>query len=118
MSSIVSRRGILGATATLAGAIVAACAGPGSTGGGAGGAKTGKIVELRAHARAGSEKDGYVKNVDAFNKAYEGRYHATYEGLGDDYYTPLQTAIAGGTVGDVHYAHTSNIKYQEFAVKG
>src|SRR5919202_5464300 len=103
----------------MAGALMAACAAPGgSAGGGEGGAKTGKIVELRAHARAGSEKDGYVKNIDAFNKPYEGKYHATYEGLGDDYYTPLQAAMAGGTVGDVHYAHTSNIRYQEFAVKG
>jgi multiple sugar transport system substrate-binding protein len=97
---------------------MAACAAPGgSAGGGEGGAKTGKVVELRAHARAGSEKDGYQKNIDLFNKEYEGKYHATYEGLGDDYYTPLQTAIAGGTVGDVHYAHTSNLKYQEYSVK-
>jgi multiple sugar transport system substrate-binding protein len=119
MNGHISRRGFVGAATTLTGAILAACATPGASSGGADTAsKTGKVVELRAHARAGSEKDGYVKNVDAFNKAYEGKYHATYEGLGDDYYTPLQTAIAGGTVGDVHYAHTSNIRYQEFAVKG
>ena len=26
--------------------------------------------------------------------------------------------MAGGTIGDVHYAHQSNIKYQEYAAKG
>jgi multiple sugar transport system substrate-binding protein len=76
------------------------------------------VVELRAHARAGSEKDGYQKNVDAFNQQYAGKYHATYEGLAGDYYTPLETNLASGTAGDVHYAHTSNLKYQEYAVKG
>src|SRR5438874_11771722 len=116
MKEHLSRRGILGVATTMAGGLLAACGAPGSSSGGQTGAKSGKVVEFRAHARAGAEKDGYQKNVDAFNKEYEGKYHATYEGLGDDYYTPLQTAIAGGTVGEVHYAHTSNLKYKEYAV--
>lgn len=129
----ISRRVILGRAAWIAGAgaLMAACTSGGSgsttasgttnTAGSAGQAAPaagGKVIELRTHARAGAEKDGYQKNVDAFNKQFEGKYHATYEGLGDNYYTPLETAIAGGTVGDIHYAHESNIKYQEYAVKG
>ena len=115
-----SRRRLLVAGATISAAAVA-CA-PGQSGSESGSAPqaTGKVVELRAHARANSEKDGYQKNIDAFNQQYAGKYKAVYEGLAGspDYYGPLETNIAGGTLGDVIYAHTSNLKYQEYAVKG
>ena len=35
-----------------------------------------------------------------------------------DLYQSQETHIVGGTIGDVHYAHQSNIKFQEYAVKG
>ncbi len=112
-----SRRRILGGAAGLSAGLLAACA-PGQGGGGEGApAAGGKVVELRAHARAGAEKDGYQKSIDAFNQQFSGKYKAVYEGLGADYYTPLETNLAGGTAGDIHYAHTSNMKYQEYAVK-
>ena len=114
----VSRRRILAGGAALSGAAVAACAGPGSTGGGEGAAPTGRIVELRSHARAASEIEGYQKNVDAFNKQFEGKYRATYEPITGDLYVGQETLMAGGTIGDVHYAHQSAIKFQEYAVKG
>jgi ABC-type glycerol-3-phosphate transport system substrate-binding protein len=115
----ISRRGFMGVGAGLTGALLAAC---GAQGGGAGDSApsaSGRIIELRAHARANSEKDGYQKNVDAFNKQFEGKYKAVYEGLAGspDYYGPLETNIAAGTLGDVIYAHTSNLKFQEYAVK-
>jgi ABC-type glycerol-3-phosphate transport system substrate-binding protein len=93
----------------------------GSGGGGAGeGAPpvAGKVVELRTHARAGAEKDGYQKNVDAFNERNAGKYRAIYEPITGDLYQGQETLMAGGTIGDVHYAHQSNIKMQEYAVKG
>src|SRR5215212_3433449 len=112
---------MVGSAATLSGALLAAC-GQGAGGSGADSAPvaSGKVIELRAHARANSEKDGYQKNVDAFNKQFEGKYKAIYEGLAGspDYYGPLETNIAAGTVGDVLYAHTSNLKFQEYATKG
>ncbi|HEX2186517.1 MAG TPA: extracellular solute-binding protein, partial [Chloroflexota bacterium] len=77
----------------------------------------GKLVELRVHARAGSERDGYVKNVEAFNRQFEGKYRAIYEPIDGDLYQGQETHIAGGTIGDVHYAHQSNLKFQEYAVK-
>jgi multiple sugar transport system substrate-binding protein len=113
-----SRRGMLGTAATLTGAAaLAACGGP--TGTSEQPAASGKLVELRAHARAASEIEGYQKSVDEFNKLHEGKIKVTYEGLAGDpaYYGPLEVAMVAGTNGDVHYAHTSNLKYQEYAVK-
>lgn len=110
---------MLGASAGLTGAVaVAACGGP-ATSSDSQPAATGKLVELRAHAREGSERDGYRKSVDEFNKIHEGKIKVTYEGLAGEpaYYGPLEVAIVAGTNGDVHYAHTSNLKYQEYAVK-
>ena len=48
-----SRRGILGATAGLTGALLTACGG--TSAGESKPAATGKLVELRAHAREASE---------------------------------------------------------------
>jgi multiple sugar transport system substrate-binding protein len=116
-----TRRGVLGRGAWLAGAgvLMAAC---GPEAGGSPGSERpaagGRVIELRTHARAGAEIEGYQKNVDAFNKQYEGKYKATYEGLTGDLYQAQDTHMAGGTIGDVHYAHQSNIKYQEYAVRG
>jgi multiple sugar transport system substrate-binding protein len=116
---------VLGAAAGLAAgsALVSACgAGGGEGGTGAGapraGGRVGRAVELRTHARAGAEKDGYQKNVDAFNRHFEGRYKAVYEPITGDLYQGQETLMAGGAIGDVHYAHQSNIKMQEYAVKG
>jgi multiple sugar transport system substrate-binding protein len=120
MAAPISRRGMLGVGAGFTGALLAACGATGGTGtGDQAPAASGRIVELRAHARANSEKDGYQNNVDAFNKQHEGKYKAVYEGLAGspDYYGPLETNIAAGTLGDVIYAHTSNLKFQEYAVK-
>ncbi|MDQ3702286.1 MAG: extracellular solute-binding protein, partial [Chloroflexota bacterium] len=113
-----SRRRAIGSGAGLTAAVLAACA-PGQGGAGAGEAPvTGRVVELRTHARAGAEKDGYQKNVDAFNKQFEGKFKAVYEPITGDLYQGQETAMAGGTIGDIHYAHQSNIKMQEYAVKG
>ncbi|MGH2371007.1 MAG: extracellular solute-binding protein, partial [Chloroflexota bacterium] len=115
------RRVMLGGATGLAGALVAACGGPaaGGTGGESGSAAPPRqeVIELRTHARAGSEKDGYQKNVDAFNEQHAGKYHVTYEGITGNLYEGQETHMAGGTIGDIHYAHMSNIKYQEYAVK-
>ena len=119
MTGNVSRRGMLGASAGLTGAVaLAACGGP-ATSSDSQPAATAKLVELRAHARGASEIDGYQKSVDEFNKLNEGKIKVTYEGLAGTpaYYGPLEVSIVGGTNGDVHYAHTSNLKYQEYAVK-
>ena len=77
-----------------------------------------QLVELRAHARGGSEKDGYFKNIDAFNEKFAGRYKAIYEGIPGNLYEGQETQMAGGTIGDIHYAHQSNIKFQEYAARG
>jgi multiple sugar transport system substrate-binding protein len=103
-----------------ASALLAAC-GPG-TGTGVGGESAPRAqaqpIELRTHARAGSERDGYQKNVDAFNEKYAGKYRVTYEGITGNLYQGQETHMAGGTIGDIHYAHQSNLKFQEYAVKG
>ncbi len=85
--SRISRRGLLATGALTAGALAAACA-PGQSGGDSGSAPqaSGRVVELRSHARAASEIDGYQKNIDAFNKQYEGKYKATYEPITGDRY--------------------------------
>ncbi len=81
-------------------------------------AAAGKLIELRTHARADSEIDGYAKNVEAFNKKFEGKFKAVYEGFpGGELYVKQETLMAGGTIGDIHYAHQSQIKYQEYAKK-
>lgn len=99
--------------------ILAACAAPGSapsaTDAGAGSGADGKTVEIRVHARGGTEDEAFTKRLRAFTEKNP-KIKAVYEGL-PDYYTALQTQIAGGTVGDLIYAHTSNMRYQEFAVK-
>ncbi|MGI8423033.1 MAG: ABC transporter substrate-binding protein [Chloroflexota bacterium] len=112
-----SRRGLLGAAAGLSGALLAAC-GAGGTGSDGGAAPAAKLVELRIHARAGAEIDGYFKSIEAFNKQYIGKYKTTYEPIDGDLYVGQETQMAGGTIGDVHYAHQSNIKFQEYAVRG
>ncbi|MGH2370283.1 MAG: ABC transporter substrate-binding protein, partial [Chloroflexota bacterium] len=113
-----SRRSMLAGGVGLSAAFVAAC-GASSSGGGEGAPQSsGPVIELRTHARAGSERDGYQKNVDAFNEQYAGKYHVTYEGITGNLYEGQETHMAGGTIGDIHYAHQSNIKMQEYAVKG
>src|SRR5688500_10138025 len=110
---------MLGASAGLTGTVaIAACGGPATNSDGQP-AATARLVELRAHARATSEIEGYQKSVDEFNKLHEGKIKVTYEGLAGEpaYYGPLEVAMVAGTNGDVHYAHTSNLKYQEYAVK-
>lgn len=81
-------------------------------------AAAGKVIELRAHARADAEIDGYAKNIEAFNKKFEGKFKAVYEGFpGGELYVKQETLMAGGTIGDIQYAHQSQIKYQEYAKK-
>ncbi|HEX2037591.1 MAG TPA: extracellular solute-binding protein, partial [Chloroflexota bacterium] len=113
-----SRRDFL-RTVTGTGAILLGACGTAGGGAGEGAPRAGAaVVELRTHARAGAEKDGYQKNVDAFNERYAGRYRAVYEPISGDLYQGQETLMAGGTIGDVYYAHQSNIKMQEYAVKG
>jgi multiple sugar transport system substrate-binding protein len=104
--------------AALPAALAAACGGSGGATSGGAPLAAGKVIELRTHARAGSEKDGYQKNVDAFNQQFAGKYHAVYEGIPGNLYEGQDTQIAGGTIGDIHYAHQSNLKFQEYAVRG
>jgi ABC-type glycerol-3-phosphate transport system substrate-binding protein len=139
MSSGATRRWILGTgTAGFAGGILAACGGEAAPAAPAAKAPeptkapaaavapttapapaaAGKVIELRTHARADSEIDGYAKNVEAFNKKFEGKFKAVYEGFpGGELYVKQETLMAGGTIGDIHYAHQSQIKYQEYAKK-
>ena len=101
-----SRRGALGTAIGLTGgaAVLAACGASGSGAEQGAPGASGRLVELRTHARAGSEKDGYQKNVDAFNEQYGGRYRATYEPIAGNLYEGQEVLMAGGTIGDVHYA--------------
>ena len=111
-----TRRRVLGAGLVFPATVLAACgAGSGTD---SAPAAAGPVVELRTHARAGAEKDGYFKNIEEFNKQYQGKYHATYEPVTGDLYVGQETQMAGGTIGDIHYAHQSNIKMQEYAVRG
>lgn len=111
-----SRRWVLQGSLALPVALAAACA-PGE-GDGTTSAPGARLVELRIHARAGAEKDGYFKSIDEFNKQHAGKYKATYQPIDGNLYVGQETQMAGGTIGDVHYAHQSNIKFQEYAVKG
>lgn len=112
-----SRRSLLGRATGVAAVLMAACS-PGGAGSSESPSASGKLIELRTHARATSEKDGYQKNVDAFNAKFAGKYKVVYEGITGDLYQGQDTLMAGGSIGDVHYAHQSNIKFQEYAVKG
>jgi ABC-type glycerol-3-phosphate transport system substrate-binding protein len=119
-----SRRGALRAAgALLAGGgalpLLVACgaqSSPDSQGQGA--APTGPLVELRVHGQGTSDGEGYDKNVAAFNRQYEGKYKAVHEQNSGDNYQKQETAFAAGTAADLHYAHTSNMKHQEYAIKG
>ena len=107
------------ATGGLALTALAACGGPSETGAtGQGAAPSGKLVELIAHGQGMSDGEGYDKNVAAFNKAYEGKYKATHVQNTGDNYVVQETEFASGTGADLYYAHTSNLKHQEYAIKG
>jgi multiple sugar transport system substrate-binding protein len=95
------------------------CGGPGGAqGGGQGAAPTGKLVELRVHGQATSDGEGYDKNVASFNEKYSGRFRAVHEQITGNLYQAQETEMAAGTAADLHYAHTSNLKHQEYAIKG
>lgn len=112
---LLSRRDLVAALASTGTALAAACGQAGQPAGQQ--VPAGKVIELRVHARAGSERDGYQRNVDNFNTKFAGRYKATYEPITGDLYVGQETLMAGGTIGDVHYAHQSNIKFQQYAVQ-
>jgi ABC-type glycerol-3-phosphate transport system substrate-binding protein len=76
------------------------------------------VVELRVHGQGTSDGEGYDKNVAAFNQQFEGKYKAVHEQNSGDNYQKQETAFAAGTAADLHYAHTSNLKHQEYAIKG
>ena len=119
-----SRRGVLRAAgALLAGGatlpLLVACGAqtsPDSQGQGA--SPSGPLVELRVHGQGTSDGEGYDKNVAAFNQQFAGKYKAVHEQNTGDNYQKQETDFAGGTGADLHYAHTSNLKHQEYAVKG
>ena len=117
-----SRRSVLGGLAGMAAAtsLLAACGrwpGAGPAGDEAP-APVPRVVELRTHARASGERDGYRKNVEAFNERHAGRYHATFEPIVGDLYQGQETLMAGGTAGDLHYAQLVAGKFLEYAVRG
>ncbi|MBI3971530.1 MAG: extracellular solute-binding protein [Chloroflexi bacterium] len=120
----VTRRRVVGGlgVASLGGltaALLAACGGPASSGeSGQKDVPQGRIVELRVHGQATSDGEGYDKNVAAFNERYAGKYRAIHEQITGNLYTTQETEMASGTAADLHYAHTSNLKHQEYAIKG
>jgi ABC-type glycerol-3-phosphate transport system substrate-binding protein len=105
---------------SLAGTVPAALAAwggaPDATG--TAGAPQGKVVELRVHGQGTSDGEGYDKNVAAFNERFAGRYRAVHEQVTGNLYEKQEAGFAGGTAADLHYAHTSNMKYHEYSVKG
>jgi multiple sugar transport system substrate-binding protein len=119
-----SRRRILGifGSSALGGATLsalAACGAPASdTSAGQGGSPSGRVVELRVHGQATSDGEGYDKNVASFNQKYEGKYRAVHEQITGVLYQVQETNFAAGTAADLHYAHTSNLKHQEYGIKG
>src|SRR5712691_6236333 len=115
MSDLITRRTVLGLLATAAGGLVAACAAPTpppaarttqpAAQAPAGSKKLGG--ELRLHVRTGSEEDtlkdvlpkftqdtGVAVKLESFPTA--------------DYFTKLQTLIAGNTAGDVWWCAYRN----------
>ncbi len=114
---MIRRAGVLLVGATLP--AVGACGGPagGPTAEQSGGAQ-GQLVELRVHGQATSDGEGYNKNVAAFNEKFSGKYRAVHEQITGNLYEAQETEMAAGTAADLHYAHTSNMKHQEYAIKG
>ena len=98
--------------------LAAACGGtaPSSTPGSA--APSGPLVELRIHGQGGSDGESFDKSVAAFNEKFPGKYRAIHEQITGNLYTAQETNFAAGTAADLHYAHTSNMKYHEYSVKG
>lgn len=80
----------------------------------------GRVIELVVHGQGAADPPGggYDKTVEQFNERFAGKYHATHVVFTGDLYTAQEAAMAAGTIGDLHYAHTSNLKFQEYAVKG
>jgi multiple sugar transport system substrate-binding protein len=113
---------VLGTLAALASSLgagaLAACAAPSTAEPGQSGATQGKVVELRVHGQATSDGEGYDKSVAAFNERYAGRYRAVHEQITGNLYQVQEANFAAGTAADLHYAHTSNMKYHEYSVKG
>ena len=119
-----TRRGAVRRAGQLTGggavlALLAACGGSGAGGTTAEpAAPSGKQVELHVHGQATSDGEGYDKNVASFNKQYEGKYKAVHDQITGNLYTVQETEFAAGTGADLYYAHTSNLKHQEYAIKG
>ena len=90
----------------------------GKAGRGAGRAAVRQGGRFEGHGQATSDVEGYNKNVDAFNEKYAGKYRAIHEQITGNLYEAQETAMAAGTAADLHYAHTSNLKHQEYAIKG
>ena len=121
MIGMTRRSSMRTAGALLAGGVLgpaaAACGATGSPSAGTG-ASTGPVVELRIHGQATSDGESYDKSVAAFNEKYSGKYRAVHEQITGNLYTVQETNFAAGTAADLHYAHTSNMKYHEYSVKG
>ncbi|MGH2370982.1 MAG: ABC transporter substrate-binding protein, partial [Chloroflexota bacterium] len=98
--------------------LLAACGGTAQPTTAQDGAPTGRVVELRVHGQGTSDGEGYDKNVAAFNERYAGKYRAVHEQNTGSNYEKQEAAFAAGTAADLHYAHTSNMKYHEYSVKG
>ena len=113
----VTRRWVVGAGLAAPSAVLAACGGP-ATSSAPGSAPAGPVQELRIHGQAASDGESYDKSVAAFNEKFGGKYRATHEQITGNLYQVQETNFAAGTAADLHYAHTSNMKYHEYSVKG
>ena len=111
MSELITRRTVLGVLATAAGGLLAACAAPTpppaapTSQAPAGSKKLGG--ELRLHVRTGSEEDTLKDVLPKFTQdtgvAVKLESFPTAE-----YFTKLQTLIAGNTAGDVWWCAYRN----------
>jgi ABC-type glycerol-3-phosphate transport system substrate-binding protein len=109
-----TRRSVIaGAVAAAGGTVLAAC--QQRREGGASEQVGAREAQLVVYMRD-AEQEAFAKRSQEFMEKYP-KIKIDFQGL-PDYYTKVQAAFAGGVGPDVFYTHTSNLKYQEFAVKG
>jgi multiple sugar transport system substrate-binding protein len=75
-------------------------------------------ITLRVHARSGVEDQMFNNILPKFAAANPGVKAVVEDYPGGDYLQKLQTLAAGGTIGDVLQAFTSDASYQLFFVNG
>ncbi|MEX1021196.1 MAG: extracellular solute-binding protein [Litorilinea sp.] len=114
--SRLSRRNfLLGTSAVISGALLAACGptapqgstAPAATGGEAP-APSGEDVELIFHSRLGSHADWHKQRVPLFEEQHPGVKLAIDEIPGEEMYPKVYAMAASGTVGDVVWTYLNN----------